>query len=95
VRPVEVAFGGVHAGLRQRRAQIFQVDAVGREGRGVGLNADGGLLSAADAHSTHAAELRDLRRQARVDEILDLGERQGIRRDAEVSTGASAGFVLL
>ena len=28
-RPIEVPFGGVHTGLCQRRAQIFQVDAVG------------------------------------------------------------------
>ncbi len=28
-RPIEVPFGGVHTGLCQRSAQVFQVDAVG------------------------------------------------------------------
>ena len=32
-RPIEIPFGGVHAGLRQRRAQVFQVDAVGGQRR--------------------------------------------------------------
>ncbi len=95
-RAVEVALGGVDAGLGDGGAQILQIDAVGRERRRVGLNAHRGLLAAADADQADAAELRDLGREARVDQILDLRERHGVCEVmARVSTGASAGLVLL
>ena len=79
-RPVEVAFGGVHAGLGQRRAQVFHVDAVGGQRRRVGLNADRGLLAAADGHQADAGELRNLRSQPRIDEVFDLRKRHGTSR---------------
>ena len=82
-RPIEVPFGGVHAGLRQRRAQVFQVDAVGGQRRRVGLNAHRGLLAAADGYQADAVELRNLRRKARVHQVLDLGKRHGIRGDGQ------------
>ena len=76
-RPVEVAFRGIDARLGDRGAEIFQIDAVGRERSRVCLDTHRRLLSAADADQAHAAELRDLRRQPRVDQVFDLGKRNG------------------
>ena len=53
------------------------------------MNPDGGLLSAADADQPHARQLRHLRRQPGVGEILNLRQRkfgrsQGERQDRRV-----------
>ena len=85
--PVEVALGLVDAGGDQRGAQIFQVDAIGRQLRRIGLDAHRRLLAAADADQADAAELRDLGRQARVDQILDLRQRHGIGGDGQRQHG--------
>ena len=59
-----------------RGAQVLQVEAVGGTARRIGLDAHGGLLAAADAHQADARQLRNLLRQARVGQILDLVKRQ-------------------
>src|SRR5208282_4324122 len=82
-RPIEVPFSGVHTGLGQRTAQVFQVDAVRRQRRGISLNADGGLLAAADGYKPDPVELRDLRRKTRVHKVLDLRKRNGTRGDGQ------------
>ncbi len=90
-RSVEAAFGRVEAVAHQGIAQVFQVDPVSGQGRRVSLNADRRLLSAGDAHQADSRDLRDLRREARICQVLDLrkrdlargqrqGEDRGIRR---------------
>jgi hypothetical protein len=49
-RAVEIALGGVHAGLHQRGAKLLESDAVGGELRGIGLDTHRRLLAAANAH---------------------------------------------
>src|SRR5581483_6332593 len=74
LRAVKIAFGLVDAGLLEGGAQIFEVQAVGREGSGIGLDAHGRLLSAHNGDEAHAADLRNLLREPGVGQILDLGK---------------------
>ena len=61
--PVEVALRRVEAVRRQRIAQVFKVDPVGRKRRRIRLDAHRRLLPTRDAHQTYARDLRDLRRE--------------------------------
>ena len=83
LRPVEIALGLVDAGRLQRGAHVLQIDTVGRKRRGVRLNAHGRLLAAADADQSHARQLRNLLRQPRVRQILDLRQRNRVRRQRQ------------
>ena len=65
-----------------------RLEAVRRERRRIRLDADRRLLAAADAHQADAGQLRDLLRQARVGEILDLRQRQRRPRSAPASGSA-------
>ena len=51
----------------------------------VDLDADRGPLAAAEAHQAHPRRLGELGGEARVDQVLDLGERQrrGAHREGE------------
>ena len=80
-RPVEIAFGGVDAGVGERRAQILHVEAVGGQLDRVSLNAHGRLLPTADAHQADAGDLRDLGREPCIDQVFDLRQRHRIRGD--------------
>ncbi len=83
VRPIEVTLGLIDAGRGERRAQILEVEAVGRQRHRIGLNAHRRLLPAADAHQADAAQLRKLGRQPCVDKILHLRQRHGVGGDGE------------
>ncbi len=72
MRAVEIALGLIHVGGRDGVAQIFQVQSVRRQRRRVGLDAHRRLLAAADAHQSHARQLRNLGRQPRIGQILHL-----------------------
>ena len=81
---VEVALCRVEAVAGEGVAQVFEIDSVGGEGGGVGLDPDGGLLTAGDADQADAGDLRDLGRETGVGEVFDLaqghlagGEREG------------------
>ena len=74
---VEVTFGLVDAGGQQRGAHGFEVDAVALQLRGVDLDADRRLLAAADADQADAVDLRNLGREARVDQVFHLRQRHG------------------
>ena len=74
-RAVEAALGRVGVGVGDRGAQIVDVEAVGRERLQIGLHAHGRPLAAGDADQADAGELRDLLRDARVGEVLDLRQR--------------------
>ena len=77
VRPVKISQRGIQAGGLQCRPHVFQVDSVRRKSSGIHLHAHGGLLSAADAHQSHARQLGNLLSQARVRQVFHL--RQGNR----------------
>ena len=91
-RAVEAALGGVHAFGGERIAQVFKIDAVGSERRGVGLDADGRLLSAADGDQADAAELRNLGSEAGVDQVFDPRERHGVGSEREGKDGRIRGI---
>ena len=73
---VEVAFGLVDVRLCDGRAHVFQRQAVGRERRGIDLDAHRRLLAATDTHQAHARELRNFLREPGIGEIFDFGKRQ-------------------
>ena len=72
IAAIEVALGLIHIGGRDSAANIFEVETVRGQERGIGLDADGGLLTPADPHQPDAGELRDLRSQPRIGKILHL-----------------------
>ena len=83
MRSVKVALGGIDTGGEKRRAQIFKVQAVGRKRCGVGLNAHGRLLPAADAYQANPAQLRKLGRKPRIHKVFNLRERDRVRGDGQ------------
>jgi hypothetical protein len=83
MRAVKVTLGGIDAGVAHRRAQVFEVDPIRRQRRRIHLDAHRRLLSAADAHQAHPAQLRYLRRQPRIHQVLDLRQWHGVRRDRQ------------
>jgi hypothetical protein len=89
---VEIAFGGIDAGLGEGGSQSFHGDAVGRKGDRVGLDANRGFLSAADADEADTGELRNFGREPGVNEVFDLRQRDRTRGDAE-SKNRSVGRV--
>ena len=76
---LQLALGLIDVDLADDRAQLLQAHAVGSQRRRVGHDAHGGLLSAADADQPHARQLRNLLREGRVGQILDLGQRHAVR----------------
>ncbi len=71
---VEVADGGAH---------VVDVEAVGGERLRIELDAHRRPVAAADADEADAVQLRDLLRQPRLAQILELGQRQRLRGDRE------------
>ena len=63
------------------------LSSIGAHGGGISLDADGRLLSTADADETDAGELGDLGGQAGIGIILNLGESQGIRKEGQGQDG--------
>ena len=80
---VKAALGLVGVGQGNGRAQVFQGQAIGGQGRGVGLNPHRRPLAAADADQAHARELRDLLGQPGVGQVFDLGQRQGLGSEGQ------------
>src|SRR5438045_3925997 len=79
-RSVEIALGGIHAGLGQRRAYILHVETVRRQLGGIHLHPHRGFLATADAHQSYTAQLRNARRLPRIHQVLNLRERQSVGR---------------
>ncbi len=79
VLAVEIPFGLVDICRDERGTKVFQIHAVGRQLRGIGLNPHGWFLAAADAHQTDAWQLRNLRGQPRIGQIFHLRKRRFIR----------------
>jgi hypothetical protein len=76
VRAIKAALGQVDVGRHDRAAQVFQIQPISRQRRGIGLNAHRRFLAAADADQSHAGQLGNLRRQPGVRKVFDLGERK-------------------
>src|SRR3990172_1293734 len=81
--PVETALGLVYIGIGDCSAQIIEAEVVGRERLRIRLDAHRGPLAAADAHQAHARQLRNFLRDARVDQILHLRQRQSLRNNRQ------------
>src|SRR5262249_29518838 len=77
-RAIENTFGLIDVCLTQHRAEIFETQAIRREGRRICLNADGRFLPAADGDESDTRKLRYLLREGCVGEVLDLRERQRV-----------------
>ena len=96
MRAVEAAFGLIDVGGGDRRAQVLEAQAVGGKRRGVGLDAHGRLLPAADADQP------DARRAAKSSAPTACRRGPGpwasgkvAEVKASVRIGASAGLTLL
>ena len=75
---VETALGAVQVIARHRAAQVFQAQVVGRQGHRIGANTHGRTLATADTDQTDTRDLRDFLCHARVDQILNLRQRQAV-----------------
>ena len=82
-RPVEHALGLVHIGTGDGHPQVFQAHAIRSQRIGVGPDAHGRPLTAADADQPNPRQLRYFLRQAGIDQILHLEQRQGFRTDSQ------------
>ena len=94
-RPVEIALRRVDVGVAERGAQVVDVQPIGGERARIDLDAHRRALAAADADQADAGLLRDLLRQPRVGQILDLSVSGSVFEvSASVRIGASAGLTL-
>src|SRR5208282_2723025 len=80
---VEIALRLVETGLLQGGAHILEVDAIRGKRGGIYANPHSRLLPAADADESHARELRDFLREARIGEIFDLRQGHRFRRKCQ------------
>src|SRR5436190_367082 len=85
---------GAGCGCRRSGAHGLEREPVRGERHRVHLDADGGPLAPAQAHQAHARGFGELGGEARVDQVLDLGERQGLRADREAEDGRVRGVDL-
>ena len=91
---VESAFRLIDVGCAQRCSQILQTHSVGCELGRIGLDAHRGSLAAADADKAYAGELRNLLGQRGVRQVLDFGEREGLRGKGKSENGRVGGIDL-
>ena len=82
-RPVEIALGRVDIGVGDGGPEIVDVEAVGRERAQIGLDPHRRALAAGDADKPHAGQLRDLLREPRIGQILDLRQGHGGRGERQ------------
>ena len=77
---VDIALRAVDGGDRDLAAHVLQRQALGDELGRIDLDADRGLLLAADDDLGDAGDLADLLRELGVDGVADRGQRQRVRR---------------
>ena len=80
LRAVDIALGAVDRGDRDLAAHVLQRQALGDELRRIDLDADRGLLLAADEDLRDAGDLADLLGELGVDGVADGGQRQRVGR---------------
>jgi len=73
-RPIEATLGALDVRCSNGRAHVFEAEVVRCERVGIRLHAHGGALAAGQRHQPDARHLRELLRQARVGEVLDVGQ---------------------
>ncbi|MGY3540200.1 hypothetical protein ACVIIY_004420 [Bradyrhizobium sp. USDA 4515] len=83
VADVDAALRAVGVGARQRRADVFQTDAVFVEGLRDQIDAHGRQRAAADHDLADALDLRQLLRQHRGGGVVEIAARQRIRRQRQ------------
>ena len=72
VGTIKTTFGLIDIGGYDGTPQVLQVNSErGQPGR-ISSNPDGGFLPATDAYQAHSRQLRNLRRQARVGQVLNF-----------------------
>ena len=82
-RPVEISLRRVDVEVADGGAHVVDVETVGGERLRVELDAHRRAVAAADADQADAGKLRNLLRQPRLAQILELDERHGLRGDRE------------
>ena len=87
-RAIERALGLIHVGGRNNRPQIFKRQSIRRQRRWIGLNPHGRPLPATYADESHSRELGNFLRKPGIGKILNLGHRQGIRRQCQRQDGS-------
>ena len=80
---IHIALGIVDGRYGELVADVLQRQSLGDQFGRIDLDADGGLLLAADGDLRHAGDLADLLRHLVVGVVIDLGHRQRIRRHRE------------
>ncbi len=78
-RAVEAALRLVDVRGSDGNAHVFKSQAVGCQGRGIGVNTDRGTLAAGEAHEADAGQLGDFLREPRVRHVFNLRQGQRIR----------------
>ena len=82
-RAVEIALRRIDVEVGDGRAQIVEIEAVGGERERIGVDAHRRPLTAGNRHQADAGKLRELGREPALDDVLDVGELERIRGDAE------------
>ena len=77
-RAVDVALRLVDVGGDERAAHVLEAEARAGERLRIDLHAHRGLLPAVERDEADAGDLRDLLREDRVGEVVDLLERQRV-----------------
>ena len=93
-RSVQRALGLVDVGGGDGGAQIFKAEVVGGKLRGIGLDADRGLLSAGDGDQADAGDLGDLLGEVGVGGVFDLVQRQRVGGERQRHDGRVGGIDL-
>ena len=86
-RAIQHPFGLVDVGGGERGPNVFQTQSIRSQRRGIGLNAHGRLLSAADRNQADAGQLRNFLGQSGVGEIFNFRQRQGVRSQGQRKNG--------
>ncbi len=84
---VETALGLVDVGVANGGAHVIQVETERGYRTRIQLHAHGRTLAARQAHQTNAGQLRNLLRQAGIDQVLHLGQGNGLGGDRQRDDG--------
>ena len=78
-RAVDVPLGWLTLAADERRADVLYAEPGAGERRGIDLHAHRWLLPAVQRHEPHARHLRDLLREDRIGEVVDVREAAACR----------------
>ena len=92
--PTRIPLGWFDRLGRQDLADVLQAEADPAERHRIDLDADGRLLATADEHLSDPLHLRDLLGEDGVGLVVDLGERERVRRGRQDEDGSVRGVDL-